>query len=274
MLISACVFGKKSDWLKNACLAAALLFPAVAALHGIALAALHRDNAVDMDVYGAFQLCAIGILAGPVTVRLSTTYFNDPGRNIIFLWTGLIFAGLLSLTVEFFRIKTLDCTSLDPTSGFDYGQSMCGYDWCLAEPEEGIDWAKLPHSPMRGGSANNIYVIPAPTILKFSTTTLIAAACCIPAVLSLVSMWNKVLEINWKTRAGQNERNNEPIEGTNGATLAQVKRIDALIRTFFSVSVEIPVFGAAVMAILIFGEMNFFSAQVRYQTEPIQSIGK
>ena len=46
-----------------------------------------------MDVYGAFQLCAIGILAAPVTVRLSTTYFMARGRNIIFLWTLLIFAG-------------------------------------------------------------------------------------------------------------------------------------------------------------------------------------
>ena len=51
-------------------------------------------GAVDMDVFGAFQLCAIGILAAPVTVRVSTTYFYDPGRNAIFLWTGLLLAGL------------------------------------------------------------------------------------------------------------------------------------------------------------------------------------
>jgi hypothetical protein len=87
-----------------------LLFPAVAAIHGIVLAAVHVDGktvvthccfaanayvpgAVDMDVYGAFQLCSIGILAAPVTVRLSRTYFYDPGRNTIFLWTGLILAG-------------------------------------------------------------------------------------------------------------------------------------------------------------------------------------
>jgi hypothetical protein len=46
-----------------------------------------------MDIYGAFQLCTIGILAAPVTVRRSRTYFNDPGRNAIFLWTGVILAG-------------------------------------------------------------------------------------------------------------------------------------------------------------------------------------
>jgi len=51
------------------------------------------QGAVDMDIYGAFQLCSIGILAAPVTVRLSRTYFYDPGRNTIFAWTALILAG-------------------------------------------------------------------------------------------------------------------------------------------------------------------------------------
>jgi hypothetical protein len=44
VLVVLCVFGKKADWIKNACLAAVLLFPAVAALHGITLAALHVDG--------------------------------------------------------------------------------------------------------------------------------------------------------------------------------------------------------------------------------------
>lgn len=52
-----------------------------------------------------------------------------------------------------------------------------------------------------------------------------------------------------------------------------MKGVNSLIRRFLSV-VEVPVFGAAVLAILIIGEMNFFTKQVRYQTEPIASIGK
>ncbi|KAG5912804.1 hypothetical protein E4U42_001804, partial [Claviceps africana] len=92
VLIAACVLARKAEWIKNACLAAALLLPAVASLHAIVLAAFHQDGAVDLDIYGAFQLCAIGILVAPVTVRLSRTYFYEPGRNIIFLWTGLILA--------------------------------------------------------------------------------------------------------------------------------------------------------------------------------------
>lgn len=62
-------------------------------------------------------------------------------------------------------------------------------------------------------------------------------------------------------------------EGTNGATVESMKGVNSLIRRFLSV-VEVPVFGAAVLAILIMGEMNFFTTQVRYQTEPIASIGK
>lgn len=98
----------------NPCLAAALVLPAVAAIHGIVLTAMHNpgklyekprhnseanmpEDAVDMDIFGAFQLCAIGILAAPVTVMLSKTYFNDPGRNTIFLWTFLLLIGVSHL---------------------------------------------------------------------------------------------------------------------------------------------------------------------------------
>lgn len=128
---------------------------------------------------------------------------------------------------------------------------------------------------MRGGSANNIYVIPAPDKLTFGTATLLAAACCIPAVLSLISMWNKILEINWKSRFGDRNRDelHEQIEGTNGATIENMTRVNNLVRLFLK-AVEVPVFGAIVLLLIIFGERNFFSSQVNYQTEPIASIGK
>jgi hypothetical protein len=129
---------------------------------------------------------------------------------------------------------------------------------------------------MRQDSANNIYVIPTPEKLTFGAATLLAAACCIPAILSLASMWNKILEINWTRRFGYSDRNkqqDEVIEGTNGATLGKMNTVNEMIRSFLKV-VEVPIFAAAVLVIIIIGEMNFFSKQVRYQTEPIQSIGK
>jgi hypothetical protein len=129
---------------------------------------------------------------------------------------------------------------------------------------------------MRQGSANDIYVIPAPEKLTFGAATLLAAACCIPAILSLASMWNKILEINWTRRFGNPDRNkkqDEVIEGTNGATLGTMNKVNEMIRSFLSV-VEVPIFGAAVLVIILIGEMNFFSHQVQYQTERIESIGK
>ena len=44
VLVATCVFARKAEWLRNACLAAALLFPAVAALHGLVLAAVHVNG--------------------------------------------------------------------------------------------------------------------------------------------------------------------------------------------------------------------------------------
>lgn len=44
VLVAACVFARKAEWIRNAGLAAVLLFPAVAALHGIVLATLHREG--------------------------------------------------------------------------------------------------------------------------------------------------------------------------------------------------------------------------------------
>jgi hypothetical protein len=298
VLAAACVFARKQEWIRNPCLAAVLLFPAVAALHGIVLAALHRDGelmdlhvggalcclgqriryliflgAVDMDVYGAFQLCTIGILTAPPTVRLSTTYFNNPGRDIIFLWTGLLLAGLLSLVVEFIRLAPTACPSDDPASieWAATGKFLYNSNCSMVCGPEG------PYSPLRTDAADNIYVIPVPRELTFNTATLLAAACCIPAILMLVSTWIKILEKNWERFSrsdGQHEKLDEsPIVGTNGATPKQMTWISDRIRSWLTL-IEVPVFVAAVLFILVKGEMNFFSKPVMYQTEPIASVGK
>ncbi|KAK3303649.1 uncharacterized protein B0T15DRAFT_486999 [Chaetomium strumarium] len=276
ILVAACVLARKTEWLRNACLAAALIFPATAAIHGIVLAALHLDDAVDMDIYGAFQFCAIGILTAPATVRLSRTYFNNPGRNVLFLWTMLIASnnlsvctGLLALTVEFFRAHSNPCT--DNGSGqplyrgslFPYGHTTCGLT-CSAEDG--------PYSPMRDGSADNVYVVPTPRVLTFGAATLVAAACCIPGILSMVSLWDKILRTNFVKQFGDPDAN-KLIDGTNGATEGGMKNINEVIRGLLS-RVEIPVFGGAVLALIIVGELNFWSEPVRYETEPIANVGQ
>jgi hypothetical protein len=129
VLVITCIFARKAEWLKTACLAAALIFPAVAAIHSLVLAAAHVNGqflcglqdgqaeastvltttflgAVDMDIYGAFQFCSIAILAAPLTVRRSRTYFYDPGRNIIFVWTILVLTGLVSASLSTLNTAT------------------------------------------------------------------------------------------------------------------------------------------------------------------------
>jgi hypothetical protein len=224
-----------------------------------------------MDIYGAFQLCAIGILTAPATVRLSQTYFMNPGRDIIFIWTVLLLAGLLSLIVEFMRLEAIPCPSDRPESlawadgkGFQYGAS-CDL---TCSPITG------PTSSLRKGSTDNINVIPTPSQLSFNTTTLFAAACCIPAILSLISMWIKILDHNWEKFSKNKVKPEDTIiEGTNGATISHMTGIGERIKKWMAL-IEVPVMAAAVLAILIKGEMNFWSHEVYYQTEPITSIGK
>ncbi|SPQ23353.1 8f51fb86-6afc-4726-999c-8081591eaeb9 [Thermothielavioides terrestris] len=269
VLVAACVLARKSEWLRNACLAAALVIPATAAIHAIVLAALHVDDAIDMDIYGAFQFCTIGILTAPATVRLSKTYFNNPGRNVMFVWTMLLLAGLVSLTVEFFRTDSRPCT--DDGSGqplyrgaeFPYGKATCGM---ICSPDAG------PFSPMRTGASDNINVVPAPTILNFGAATLIAAACCVPGILSMVSMWDKILRTNWAKQFGHGDTD-ELISGTNGATEKGMKTVNDVIRRLLGL-VEIPVFGGAVLALIVTGELNFWSKAMKYDTDPLGNISQ
>ena len=216
----------------------------------------------------AFQFCAIGILAAPLTVRLSRTYFQSPGRNIIFLWTILILMGLLALCVEFYRVTPTACSSDDDgnpflgAANFPYEHARCNLKCSESEG---------PRSPMRGGSAADVYVIPVPRILTFNAAMLLSAGFCIPAILSLIFTWDKILEINWKRRR-HGEHLNARIEGAN-MTVGELKGINNVVRKFLSV-IEIPLFGGVIITIIGVGEANFFSSQVSHMTEPMASIGE
>lgn len=128
-------------------------------------------------------------------------------------------------------------------------------------------------SPLRGGAGNDIFIIPVPDTFTFGAATLLAAACCIPAVLSMVSMWDKIVRINTRLRFGHKHVDaNTPIHGTR-ATEGEMKGVNAVIRGFLN-AIEIPLFSGAVLAILIVGELNFWSEQVKFKTEPMESVGK
>jgi hypothetical protein len=174
----------------------------------------------------------------------------------------------VALCVEFYRVTPVECNRdnagnpiMLTAATFQYGSTNCGM---RCSEQAG------PHSPLRAGATSEIFVIPVPTRLTFNAAMLLAAGFCIPAILSLVFTWDKILEINWKRRE-PTEHLDEVIEGAD-VTGRELRNISNTVRKFLSV-IEVPLFGGAVLAILGIGEANLFSHQVSYQTEPMASIG-
>ncbi|EHK27109.1 uncharacterized protein TRIVIDRAFT_6301, partial [Trichoderma virens Gv29-8] len=265
VLVVTTVFARKLDWIKSAALSTALPLSTAAAVHGIVLASLHRDTAVDMDIYGAFQMCSLGTLVVPLMIKLTKSheFSTHTGRRIMFIWAGLVLAGLICLDIEFFRAQTFPCLEDgqgNPMSSnpkrFPYGTNVT----CKLTCSE----TDGPFSPIRIGSANNIYKIPAPNTLTFGAATLVAAGCCIHTII-----WMVVMTERFNTRTNSCETN-EPISGTQ-ATKGSMNDVNLMVHLFLSVA-AIPVSGCAAVAIIIVSEINFFSGPVNYQSEALANI--
>ncbi|KAH6669193.1 hypothetical protein F5X68DRAFT_216378 [Plectosphaerella plurivora] len=254
LLVTTCVFARKSLWLRNTFLAATLLFPVVAALHAIVLAVKHVDGAVDMDIYGAFQLCSLGLVAGTLAVRISKTYYGTPGRNTIFIWVTLILAGLLCLAVEFFRATPRSCP------GFQYGkENSCDF---ICSEDEG------PHSPLRQGAASDIYVVEAPTLLSFRAGVLLSAGCCVHAIVWMLYMLEKILREEERNRVESGESRLFPMLSHRTSSFAVSKRTPIKTR------IILVAFGAVGLALLVVGERNFHSKPLTFEIELISGVGQ
>lgn len=178
---------------------------------------------------------------------------------------------VLSLTVEFFRAKTSDCTydnSGQPISlhaqEFPYGNATCGL---ACSTDQG------PYSAIRNGSTNNVYVIPAPTILTLGGAILIAAGSCFPAIFLLLHVWNGVFRAKGKPRVG-NRDEDVASENPNGVTIGQVERNTTRMSRISRNTLGLALFLCLEIALLFLGELNFFSPQVYYETEPMTSVGR
>jgi len=64
-----------------------------------------------------------------------------------------------------------------------------------------------------------------------------------------------------------------PIEGTNGATPKMLSFVNSTIQNFLGI-IQIPIFGGIIFVLLVLGELNFWSPQVNFETEPFSSVGK
>ncbi len=95
-------------------------------------------------------------------------------------------------------------------------------------------------------------------------------------------MWIKIYEIPSK-KSYDNEgddschhclcRRYQPADHLDNDNAGKIKELIKTIRSCLS-HVQMIILSGAVLTILCIGEKNFFSAQVRYQTEPMASIGK
>ena len=98
---------------------------------------------------------------------------------------------------------------------------------------------------------------------------LFAAACCVPAALALISIYNKIVETNRKKR----KRRLQAMDQTREVSPERIDRTNKIIRGLLRV-IEIPVFGGAVLALVVLGELNFWSTPVNYMTERIGAVGQ
>lgn len=130
-----------------------------------------------------------------------------------------------------------------------------------------------PVSPLRKSAQNNIYVIPAPDQLTFRTTALLAIACCVPAILVISYILIKILKIHWNIQFSSKALLKQILAGMNSASIKKMKNTGLWISVFVRF-IEVTLFSAAVLGILILGERNFFSTQVNYQTERLTSAGQ
>lgn len=83
-------------------------------------------------------------------------------------------------------------------------------------------------------------------------------------------MWGRQLEFNWKQRFVSTEENKAEGEIEEERKFNSGRELRRMYLRAFS----IPLFMAALLAFIVIGERNLFSSQLRYQTEPIASIGK
>ena len=79
-------------------LGAAMLFSAISAIHGIALASARGRGTVDLDIIPVFAITGVGMMVGAPLLAWSKTLKEAPRslRLVLFVWIALMFAGAMA----------------------------------------------------------------------------------------------------------------------------------------------------------------------------------
>jgi hypothetical protein len=88
-------------------------------------------------------------------------------------------------------------------------------------------------------------------------------------------MWNRIVDVNWKPHLSDSSEDEQRPGGGASKITVENSSLDgkSLLRSQVS-ALEVPVFALVVLCILLLGERNLLSTQVRYETEPMISHGK
>ncbi|KAH8917877.1 hypothetical protein BT69DRAFT_626296 [Atractiella rhizophila] len=263
--IALCMIGRKNQRLRDACLGPSLLSATVSSVHAIVLAANRVEGVVNLDNWGAFQITVIGLLAAPTMVRYSNTYFHLPGRNLIFVSTVLNLAGSLSLSYSFYNAKAFDCFSegIDPILDF----SLDSLNSTNATTTCTMWLASLPLSCKSGGGGKCTLTVAPARGLTLENAKFLSASSSFLAILYLLFMWWKVA--NWsQTRYGFGKELNEE----RHRMLRNRAEVELIFSKAYNMS-ERAFIGACLIIIVVLGEMNFSSRQMKVGTEAMASVG-
>ena len=179
------------------------------------------------------------------------------------------------------KLPCLDASGNVTYSAFEGGNQTC--DGLCDGRKTGI--RQDPQNPSQ-------YVVDMHHGITINTGLGLSAACCIPTVLSMASIWLKLVReklarsfttllpswgddgSNMVTASTDEIRRNE----TKAMSPEQKrrhdeKRMDEAIRIGLGL-VERIVFSAAILGIVVLGERNFWSPEMRAGVEPMSSVGE
>jgi hypothetical protein len=108
--------------------------------------------------------------------------------------------------------------------------------------------------------------------MTIKTAILVSLACCIPTLISLATTWNKILAEN-AIKLGFMNQETDAGSAHSRAREAFRQRVANFFKAGLHLA-ELTVFVVFSVLVVILGEINFWSPQMRSGVEPMQAVGK